>query len=55
MILLHNIPCSIVLGGAVYMACHGIPGWGWFLFSAPFLLFYIRTNDSTNTNRNKSD
>jgi len=51
--LIHNIPCSIVLGGAVYMACNGIPGWGWFLFAAPFLILHVHSNARSNSNSNK--
>lgn len=28
------LPAIILCGGAVYLAAHGISGWGWFLFVA---------------------
>lgn len=27
-------PCVVLSGGAIYLAAHGIDGWGWFLFVA---------------------
>lgn len=27
-------PATVLSGGAIYLAAHGISGWGWFLFVA---------------------
>lgn len=30
-------PAIVLCGGAVYLAVHGLSGWGWFLFTACFI------------------
>ncbi|MBN9236048.1 hypothetical protein [Mesorhizobium hungaricum] len=30
-------PAIILCGGAVYLAAHGLSGWGWFLLVASFI------------------
>lgn len=31
-LLMAMIPAALCIATAAYMAIHGIPGWGWFLF-----------------------